>query len=171
MVAFPFRMGAGFPGDVNRTHPVSIEPGLIDASAPPQNYGVPVILDATTQGFRPFTTGDTAVTTAYGITVRPFPTQQSTGGAQSLIGGATPPQSGIQDVMRLGYIMVQIPAGQSVKKGGAVFVWCAASSGAHVQGNFEGASSGGNTASLGALFQFNGPADANGVTEVIMSPQ
>ena len=32
-VAFTFRMGAGFAGDVNRTHPASIEPVMIECMA------------------------------------------------------------------------------------------------------------------------------------------
>lgn len=168
--AFQFRMGAGFPGDVNRTHPASIEPALIDASAPPTAYGQAVLVDATTQGVRPFAAGDTAVTVAYGVTVRPYPTQQSSGsnfGAASF-GAATPPASGVTDVLRLGYIMGTVPVGQAPVKGGAVYVWCAASSGAHVQGGFEASATGGSTAAL-ANATFNGSPDANGNVEIVFN--
>ncbi len=166
-VAFKFRMGAGFSGDVNRTHPATIEPCLIDASAPPTFFGEPVLLDATTQGVRPFTTTDTSATTAYGITVRPYPFQQSSGtnyGAAT-IGNAGSPASGVTDVLRAGYIMGQVPAGASTVKGGTVYVWCAATTTGHVQGGFEAASSSGNTATL-ADCTFNGVADANGNVEI-----
>lgn len=171
MVAFPFRMGAGFPGDVNRGHPASIEPTLIDASAPPTSYGQAVLVDSTTEGVRPFAAGDTAITVIWGVTVRPFPMQASTGTAYggAAFGAATPPPSGAIDVLRSGYIMgTALPAGASaVVKGGAVFVWCAASTGAHVQGGFESSASGGNTAALDVTrYQFNGPADANGNVEI-----
>lgn len=165
--AFQFRMGAGFPGDVNRTHPASIEPSLIDSSAPPTAYGQPVLVDPTTQGVRPFASGDTAVTAAYGVTVRPYPIQQSSASnfGAAAFGAATPPASGAIDVLRAGYIMGTVPAGQAPVKGGAVYVWCAASSGSHVQGGFEASSSAGNTAAL-ADATFNGSPDANGNVEI-----
>lgn len=173
-MAFGFRMPAGFPGDVNRGHPASIEPCLIDASAPPTAYGQPVLPDSTTNGVRPFAAGDTAVTTMWGVTVRPFPVQASTGTAYggAAFGTATPPTSGAIDIMRSGYIMAKLPAGSAATtKGAAVFVWCAASTGNHVQGGFESSSSGGNTAALDtARYQFNGPADANGNVEICVNP-
>lgn len=166
-VAFQFRMGAGFPGDVNRTHPVSIEPVLIDEDDPPAAYGFPVLVDATTHGVRGFVAGDTAVDTIWGVTVRPYPTQQQSGGMSADFGSATPPETGTMDVMRSGYIMVKLPVGQAPVKGGAVFIWCAVSSGAHIQGGFEDAASGGNTAALDPeKYQFNGGADANGNVEI-----
>lgn len=170
MVAFPFRMGAGFPGDVNRGHPASIEPVLIDANAPPTAYGQPTIVDPTTNGVRPFAAGDTAVTVTWGITVRPFPIQASSGTSYggAAFGTATPPTSGMLDVLRSGYIMAVLPTGSSaVSKGSPVFVWCTASSGNHVQGGIEASVSGGNTAALDPnRYQFNGPADAGGNVEI-----
>jgi hypothetical protein len=163
--AFSYRMGAGFPGDVNRTHPASIEPVLIDAAAPPTLYGQPTLIDPTTQGVRPFAAGDTAVTDAYGMTVRPYPTQQESAtnyGATGL-GTGTPPASGIMDVLRMGYIMAKVNG--STVKGGTVYVWCAASTGSHVQGGLEATASAGNTAALSRV-TFNGVPDANGFVEV-----
>lgn len=168
-VAFPFRMGAGFPGDVNRTHPASISPNLICAATPPTAYGQAVIVDATTQGVRPLAAADTAITNVWGVTVRPYPIQASSGTAYggAAIGAATPPTTGIIDVLDSGYIMVKVPAGQAPIKGGAVFVWCAAASGAHVQGGFETIASGGNTCALDVNeYQFNGAPDANGNVEI-----
>src|SRR5271170_8003134 len=75
--AFTFRMGAGFVGDVNRTHPVTIEPCLIDPTYPALNYGVAVLADqAAPNGVRGLQTSDSGITAIYGITVRPFPLQQ-----------------------------------------------------------------------------------------------
>ena len=67
--------------------------------------------------------------------------------------------------------MGKIPAGSTQPvKGGAVFVWCAATSGSHIQGGFESVASGGNTAALDTTrYQFNGPADANGNVEVCIN--
>lgn len=166
-IAYQYRMTGGFPGDVSRTHPATIEPVLIDASAPPQFYGEAVLVDGATQGVRPFTTTDTAVTAAYGVLVRPYPFQQSSGsnyGAAS-IGAATPPASGAADALRAGYISVTVPAGQTPVKDGAVYVWCAASTGGHIQGGFEASASNGNTAAL-TNCTFNGSPDANGNVEL-----
>lgn len=170
-VAFTFRMGAGFTGDVNRTHPASIEPVLIDAASPPLLFGQAVLVDPTTQGIRPMVASDVALTKAYGVTVRAFPTQQSSGtnyGAAPL-GSAVPPTSGVMDALRAGYIMVQLgnTAWPNAKKGSAVFVWTAASTGTHVQGAFEDTFSATNTAALDTnLYTFNGTPDANGVVEL-----
>jgi len=168
-VAFAFRMGAGFPGDVNRTHPTSIEPALIDVNAPPTAYGQPVLVDATTQGVRPFAAGDQSntVPAGYGLTVRPYPTQQSSASnfGAAAIGAATPPTNGAIDVMRAGYIMAYLPAGGTPVKGGLVYVWSAASSGAHVQGGIEAAYSAGNTTQL-LNATFNGSPDSSGNVEI-----
>lgn len=168
-VAFQFRMGAGFPGDVNRTHPASIEPTLIDSSAPPTAYGQPVVVDATTQGVRALAATDTALTDVYGFTVRPFPLQASSAsnyGAASL-GAATPPTTGVIDVMRSGYIMGQMnTSGGSPVKGGRVYVWVAATTTGHIQGNLETSASAGNTIELPLTTLFNGPADSNGYVEL-----
>lgn len=168
-VAFTFRMGAGFQGDVNRTHPASIEPALIAASSPPTAYGQPVLVDATTQGVRPFAAGDQSDTVAagYGLTVRPYPSQQSSGSnfGEANIGAAVPPATGVIDVLRAGYIMVNLPFGGSPKKGDPVYVWSKASTGGHILGTCEAAASATNTTRL-LNATFNGTPDANGNVEV-----
>lgn len=168
-ISFTYRMGAGFPGDVNRTHPVSIEACLVDSSAPPTLYGQAVVVDATTQGVRPLVAGDSALTDIYGITVRPFPIQQqsSTNYGASNIGSATPPTTQPMDVCRSGYIMSTLSGSTAAVKGGTVYVWVAASTGSHIQGNFEAAATGGSTIQLPVKTSFNGPADANGIVEII----
>jgi hypothetical protein len=167
-VAFQYRMGAGFPGDVNRTHPASIEPTLIDSNSPPLGYGLAVVVDPTTQGVRQMAAGDSTLDAIYGITVRPFPTQQSSASNYGAIGigSATPPTSGVMDVLRSGYIMGQLSGATQPVKGGRVYVWVAASSGGHIQGGFEAAATGGSTIQLDEKTYFNGPADASGVVEV-----
>jgi hypothetical protein len=171
-VAFTFRMGAGFPGDVNRTHPASIEPAYPDSTSPPQYYGQPVLVSSSSHNVRQFSTSDTGVTYAYGCVVRPFPTQQTTtanySGGITLGTVAQPPTNQALDVLRSGYIMAQLGDGTltGAVKGGTVYVWCAASTGHHVQGNFEATASAGNTAQLDSRFTFNGVQDANGVVEI-----
>lgn len=172
-VAFQYRMGAGFPGDVNRTHPVSIEATLIDGSAPPQIYGQACLLDPTTQGIRPLTTGDASDATPvdiYGALVRPFPLQAPAGSsnAQQGIGAALPPQSGLADVCRFGYIMVQLNAGQVAPvKNGKVYVWCTATAGDHIQGGYETAADAGDTVEI-ANARFMGGMDSNNVAEIVI---
>jgi len=167
-ISFGYRMGAGFPGDVNRTHPASIEACLVDVNAPPTLYGQAVVVDATTQGVRPLVAGDSALLDIYGITVRPFPIQQqaATNYGASNIGAGTPPTSQPMDVLRSGYIMATLSGSTAAVKGGAVYVWIAASTGSHIQGNFEAAATGGSTIQLGLKTTFNGPADATGVCEI-----
>ncbi len=167
--SYKYRMGAGFAGDVNRMHPASIEPVLIDKTAPPTAYGQPVVVDPTTQGVRPLVAGDSALTNVYGVTVRPFPLQASSGSnyGAAPIGAATPPASGVMDVLRSGYIMSALSGDTAAVKGGSVFVWIAASAGTHVQGGFEAAATAGSTIALPDNWTFNGPADAGGVVEVV----
>lgn len=172
-VAFPFRMGAGFAGDVNRTHPATIEPVVTSATVPPTAFGQACLVDTATNTVRAMAAGDTALTTVYGVLVRPYPFQQVSAtnyGAAPFGSAGGPGPSALADVLRSGYIMVQIPAAQASvpTKNGAAFVWVAVNSGQHVQGNFEAQATGGSTAAL-ANATFNGPADATGVVELMFN--
>ena len=176
-VAFQFRMGAGFPGDVNRSHPAWIEPCLIDSVSPPLFFGEAVVIDtaadAGINGVRPLVAGDHSDATplvVWGYNVRPYPFQQAaaTNYGATAIGAGAPPAFGVTDVLRGGYIMTQIPTGQTAAKGGAVYVWCTASTGAHIQGGTEAVYSSTNTV-LVANATFNGPADASGIAEIIIN--
>lgn len=172
--AFTFRMPAGFAGAVTRTHPVGIEPCLISVTNPVTAFGQPVVVDAadTNKGMRPLAAADQSLTTIEGITVRPFPFQQQTtsnlAGAVTLGTAGTPPTSGVIDILRQGYILV--PVNGSPIKGGAVFIWTAASSGVHVQGGFEAATPGGSGMQISGVGSgktfFNGGPDANGLVEL-----
>lgn len=170
--AFQFRMGAGFAGDVNRTHPASIEPAMNDSTNPIASPGL-ACLATTSNTVRGIIAGDNALTSIYGVAVRPYPFQvaaASNYGAQSF-GSASFAAGQPLDVLRRGYIMVQIPAAQAAvpTKGSAVFLWYAASNGAHVQGGFEAQATGGSTDALDTVaYQFNGPADANGIVELML---
>lgn len=168
-VAFPFRMGAGFQGDVNRVHPCSIEPCLIDEAAPPTFYGQPVVVDTATNSVRALGVADEALTGVYGITVRPYPFQQQTGGMSSPFGGGTPPTSGVIDVLRSGYIMVFVNGVPT--KNGPASVWTAASAGAHIQGGFEAVDPAGSgfVITTNNNTAFNGPPDSNGITELMFN--
>lgn len=165
--SFTFRMGAGFPGDVNRTHPASITPGLNDATTPVRLFGDPVLINTSANSFRGISTGDTATFAAAGIAVRPYPTQQTTGGMTSTFGTAVPATNQPIDVIGDGYVMVKCNVGTPTKNG-AVYVYTAASTGSHVQGGLESAA-GSNLTLISNMF-FNGPPDASGITEVRVVP-
>ena len=169
-ISFTYRMGAGFPGDVNRTHPFNVLPGQIDTTHPVGLYGDPVILDATSHMYRAFIAGDGAASPALniaGVAVRPYPTQQTTGGLTATIGAAAVNLNQPLDVLSMGYIVVKCNnfGTNAPTKGGAVFIWCAATSGAHIQGGFEAAASSTNTVPVANAF-WNGPTDAAGITEM-----
>ena len=57
----------------------------------------------------------------------------------------------------------------NVSLGRTVYIWIAASSGAHVQGGFEADASSGNTVTLGSKWKWGGPADANGNAELLFN--
>jgi hypothetical protein len=162
-MAFTFRMGAGNIGSVNRYHPAVIEPAPISGTVPPA-IGLACVIDATTKTLRLVQAGDTALTDIYGILVRPWPFQQGTtpnfsGAVAFGTANAVSAQFGVWDVLRSGYIIVPIVG--TPGKGDPVFVWVAAASGAHIQGGFEAASTGGSTLTLTSLkTTFQGPPDA-----------
>lgn len=166
--SFTFRMGAGFPGDVNRTHPASVEPALNDATVPVLTAGLACLVNAGKNGVRQVAAGDTAVTKVYGVAVRAYPLQDtgtsSSFGAVSQGTGSLPSGQAI-DVLREGYINVPIVG--APKKGDAVFVWCAASGAGHTQGGFEAAASAGNTAAITNAY-FNGAPDTSGFGEIFV---
>lgn len=164
-VAYAYRMGAGFPGDVNRAHPFSIEPAKMSTTNPLTAYGHAVIVDPANNEVRRALSTDTGVTKLYGIAVRPFPTQQMTGGPDAALGAASVNTGQPLDVLRFGYIMAKVNG--TPRKGDPAFLWVAASSGNDTQGSFRTTASAGNTAALTNVY-FNGPADANGVAELII---
>jgi hypothetical protein len=164
-------MLTGFAGTVNRTHPASIEPCLIDPSAPPLSYGIGVVVDSVSQGVRPIAAGDNALTTIYGVGARPYPIQvaSATNYGAATFGSATPPPNQPLDVLKSGYILVYVNnfAVNNSSKDSAVDIWYAASGGAHVQGGFEAAHTGGSSLTLAqGQTYFNGAAGPDGVAEL-----
>ena len=166
-IAFGFRMGAGFPGDVNRSGMWNIVPSLQDTTNPVLLYGNPVLINSAANSVRQFLTTDGSVTRIDGVLVRPYPTQQQSGGMSASIGAATPPVGpAVVDVLRAGFGMVKCNnfATSPSSKGCAVYVWIAASSGNHVQGGFEAASSGSTITISNA--RWASPPDSSGVAEL-----
>lgn len=167
-VAFSFRMGAGFAGAVNRSHPASIEPALNDVTNPIAFFGEAVVVNTAANSVRGIISSDTSNIAIYGVCARNFPVQQGTAAtafAPATIGGLVAPLPGAVDILRDGYIMV--PINGAVTKGGTVYVWSAATSGAHTQGGFEATTPGGSGFTVGNAL-FNGPADSSGIGEIIV---
>lgn len=170
-VAFQFRMGAGFPGDVNRTHPVSISPYKIDATNPPTLFGQAVVFNTAANSVRAVLDTDDAITQIAGVVYRPYPTQDpglSAAFGVTGLGTGTPATNQPVDVVTLGFVMVTVVGTPTL--GGAVFLWTAPASGSHVVGGFEAQASAGNTAALDtSKYRFNGPPDANGNVELVIN--
>lgn len=174
--AIAFRMGAGFAGDVNRGHPASIQAALNSPVNPVGGYGLPVIPDlnaGANGGVRGIQAGDNAITDIWGVSVRPYPIQQSTtanpSGAVGYGAGVPPTQQPI-DIIRGGYVMVFVNTlAASPVKGGIVYIWYAATGGGHTQGGFEGGAGASTIALNAATYQWNSPPDANGIAELIIS--
>lgn len=168
MVAFTYRMPAGIAGEVTRfnTYGCTIKQEVQNLSTPVTVYGVPVIVDA--NGARPITASD-STDIAIGFSARPFPGTDVNIGSwpQGTVpfGAGTPPARGIIDILERGYISVKLGGSVAAAKGGAVSIWYAASTGAHVQGQVEASATGGSTYLMPrAVFQ--GPADADGNVEI-----
>jgi hypothetical protein len=161
-------MPAGIAGDSNRSAANIIEAQVITPSGTtgaPTAYGVPVVIDNTAGNIGNVRTMVGSDTAPYGILMRPYPTGFAA--QSSPLGTAgVPPSSGACDVLIRGYMSVLLsnPTTAAVK-GGAVYIWTAASTGAHIQGGWEAATSSGNVV-LVANSYFMGPADSNNITEI-----
>lgn len=167
--ALTYRMGAGNPGDVTRAHPAGIVARLQDAANPVRLYGDAVVYSATAGQVRGVIAADQAASTKIkGVAVRPGNISQTSGGMTATFGVASPPVGNVAlDVLEDGFIMVKCNnfAVNAPVLGGQVFVWAAASAGAHVIGGFEAATSAGSTFTV-ANAEWVSPADANGIAEL-----
>jgi hypothetical protein len=166
--ALTYRMPAGFPGDVSRFPRAVIDPCLVDPTgAYALQPGMPVVVNPANNGVRPLVAGDNALTRIYGIVVRVFPEQQTTGGMTSALGNSSIPGP-TASILRSGYIIV--PINGTPAKDGQVFIWVAASAAPHVQGGWETAASGGNTITLPlSAADFNGGIDGSGIGELMFN--
>lgn len=172
--AILYRMAANAPGDITRMDASDTEPAMMDSTNPVLLYGLAGVYDRTaTNGFRSVTSTDTTID---GFLVRPYPAQANapgTFGAGQGFGTAAPPANGTVDVLKRGYMAVQVngtlSVAQALTKGSPIFIWAAASVTGHVQGGVESVASSGNTLALptNGNFYFNGPADATGIAEIV----
>lgn len=156
-VAYQFRMPAGIPGDVNRAFAAIVEAGLMDEADPMTQYGLALKL---VNGKAQMFSGGETVKDMYGILVRPFPTNSS----QDPLGTSTPPESGVIDILRSGYITVKLYGATDAAKGGRVFLRIANAGVGQIVGGFEAADDGANCIEVPAIF--NGEQDASGNVEI-----
>ena len=165
MVAYAFRMPAGIPGDVNRIASATIETQVVSSAAgeAPTAYGLPVVLSSTSGqvgNVRVMTSGDTGQ--PYGFIVRPYPTQSS----QDPLNISTPPTSGLVDILKRGYMTVQLQGPAAAVKGGAPWVFLGTTSTTHPSLGAVEAGSSASAVQLTTNSYFMGPADSNGMCEI-----
>ncbi|WP_175777628.1 structural cement protein Gp24 [Burkholderia anthina] len=155
--AILFRMPSGIPGDISRQSQATVETGFFDSTNPFSAYG---LFGKVVSGkFVPIGAGDVA-TAVYGLLVRPFPTQSS----QDPVGTSTPPTKGPSDILRRGYMTVQLNAGVAALNG-QVYVRVAAAAAGKPIGGIEAAADSTNTIAIaGATFM--AAADAAGNVEI-----
>lgn len=185
MTAFPYRMGAGTPGDVTRIHPSSIRGFVNDPSGSnPLSYtGQAALYHGADNTIRAVdhtddsAKGGTTVAIA-GITCRPYPTQDTGSGetyGQAVYGAGVIAPGAIQDILTQGSILVlqnqpTTPAASVL--GGLVYVRVTTGSGIFAAlpiGGFETVVD--TTPSnqfIVANAIWNGPADSFGVAEITL---
>lgn len=144
--AFLYRMGVGYAGQATRLEMAKIEPQILDDTDKPTVFGVPVII---TSGKICKWAGSGTIV---GFLVRPYPTQAQVNEA---LDAGTPNVDQIADILRSGYIVVNVSSGTAAQ-GGAVYV---NDTTGLVQADATGA-----TAVTGAKFM--GAADADGNAEI-----
>lgn len=155
--AFLYRMPSGIPGDVSRKLESTVESQLFDSAHPFSAYG---LFGKLANGkFIPMGAGDTA-DSVYGLLVRPYPTHSS----QEPLGVATPPTSGVANVMRRGYMSVKNNAGNPTN-GSQVYVRVANAASGKPLGGIEAVADGTNTIAIKGCI-FTNAGDANGQIEI-----
>jgi hypothetical protein len=157
-------MDVGYPGAVNRTQPATVQAEILNTTTPPLGYGTMLVMDSATGTLRPPTGTDTLAGFA-GLYVRPYP-RQSNLNINDPLGTATPPTTGMGDVLKRGYMIVRLnTASPAVVKGQPVGVFIGAATAGNPAGGVTGAAPGATVLAL-TNSQFMGPADANGMTEI-----
>ena len=185
-VAFTYRMGAGSPGEVTRIHPSSIFAYANDATGanPLTYFGQAALFNSAANTVRAVNhTNDTAlgatVVQLAGVTVRPFPYQDTGAGevyGAAALGGGGPAAGQVLDLMVKGSIMVtqNQPTTPGVSQlGGLVYVRVTVGAtifAALPVGGFETVVDSGAAANQFTVANayWNGPADAFGVAEIVI---
>src|SRR5215831_2316577 len=166
MVAYQYRIDTGYPGAVNRVHDASIVGEVINTTTPPLGYGTFVAMDAATGTIRT-PTGSDVIGTIFGLYVRPYPTQGG-GPVNPIVNDpiyvGTPPNSGVGNVLKRGFMSVKLNAASpAVVKGQPVGVFIGTATTNNPTGGVTGAAPGATVLAVPNSY-FLGPADANGYT-------
>lgn len=157
--AFIYRMPAGIPGVVTRPESAKIEAQIMDSAYPVTQYGLPVKM--VSGKIRPMAESDSSQ--PYGWLVKPYPAQATTNEA---LGVATPPASGLIDVLVSGYMSVKAAEGTPAKNG-TVYYRSQQTSPAVLIGRVEVDSSGSPSTNVAiSLCRFMGTGDADGNVEI-----
>lgn len=162
--AYQFRMPAGFAGDLQRAEVATIETQLIDSTAPPTAFGVPVKLVA--GKIQQINNAADTAASVYGVNLRAYPIQ---GNGTDPLGTSTPPTSGPTDILKRGYFNATLGGTAAATKGGTVYVRVAGAAAGKPLGGFEAAADSTNTVAMPPNWYFTGPADANGITEIAVN--
>lgn len=132
--AYQYRMPAGFAGDLQRAEVATIESQLIDSSAPPAAFGLPVKM--VSGKIQPINSASDGASAVYGVNLRPYPIQ---GNGTDPLGTSTPPTSGITDILKRGYSLVALGGTTAAAKNGRVYVRTSNASTGKPLGGFEAA--------------------------------
>ncbi|AJY14712.1 hypothetical protein K6W16_13825 [Burkholderia dolosa] len=159
--AYQYRMPAGFAGDLQRAEVATIETQLIDPAAPPTAFGVAVKM--VNGKIQPINNAADTADSVYGVNLRAYPIQ---GNGTDPLGTATPPTSGVTDILKRGYVDVALGGTAPATKNGTVYVRVAAPAAGKPLGGFEAAADGTNTVAMPANWYFTGPADTYGIVEI-----
>ena len=157
-----------FPGDLTRpTAPFTIEPAAVLSTTTTLSFGAPVALD-TSGKIRAIVTGDSTAASVYGFLVRVFPTQSSVGPNAPFGTNTGVDINNTVNILRDGYIAVNVVAPVAPVKGGAVYIQYVADT---VSGTLIpiGAITTASDASKNFVLpgaEFTGGIDANGNSEI-----
>lgn len=136
--ALLYRMAAGIPGNLTRVSSgIDVEPNILDTTNYPTAYGLPVAIDGTSHAIRGIIAGDTA-NSVYGLYVRPYP-YQGQGSVNDPLGVSTPPNAGLIDVLKRGYMTVLLAGSTPSVKNGAIYIRVGNASTGKVVGDIEAA--------------------------------
>ena len=169
-----YRMPSGIAGDVGRKFVSTIEAGIFDTSYPCLLHGI--LVKYVAGKVRPIANADVIASVQQGFLCRPYPFQEPQGSsaASELLGGGVPNLTHPANILKSGYMTVQLgntlgtlhqgaTAYANIVKGDAVYCRKTAS-GVGTVGDIEAGSISGNEAIT--LCYFMGPADAAGNVEI-----
>lgn len=168
MVAFLYRIPAGIPGSYDSAGAgLTVEPGLLDTTALPAEFGHAVAINASNGKYRALTSSDTAALVA-GVLVRPYPhaSWSTSNGGGDPLGSTAPVGIGAHSILKRGYAHVTLRAATAAAKGGIVYLRVATPGTNKVIGGIEAVADSTNTIAMPSSWFFMGPADSLGNVKI-----